>query len=59
MAGIGAAAQILGTPLAAGAALSRFTDYYSDASVDEYNRNYAQVMAVFASVPGGPGPQQI
>jgi hypothetical protein len=49
----------MAAPLAVGAPLSRFTDFYSDASQDEFNRQYAAVMAVFESVPGGPTPQQI
>jgi hypothetical protein len=54
-----AAGGILGAPFAAGAPLSRFLDFYSDASRDEFNRQYATVMAVFESVPGGITPQQI
>ncbi len=34
-------------------------EYYTDASQDEYNRQYTALMGVFASVPGGPSPQQI
>jgi hypothetical protein len=46
-------------PHAAGAPLSRFLDFYSDVSLDEFNRQYAQVMAVLESLPGGPFPLQI
>jgi hypothetical protein len=35
-----AAVGVLGALLAAGAPLSRFADFYSDTSVDEYNRIY-------------------
>jgi hypothetical protein len=56
---IGAAAGLLAGPLAAGAPLSKFLDFYSDASRDEFNRQYSAVMAVFQSLPGGPSPQQI
>jgi hypothetical protein len=34
-------------------------EYYTDKSQDEYNRQYTALMGVFASVPGGPTPQQI
>jgi hypothetical protein len=54
-----AAGGILGAPFAAGAPLSKFSDFYSDASVDEYNHIYGPVMAVFASALGGTTPQQI
>jgi hypothetical protein len=33
--------------------------YHTYASQDEYNRQYTALMGVFASVPGGPTPQQI
>jgi hypothetical protein len=39
--------------------LSTFLDYYADASQDEYNCQYSNVMPVFVSVPGGPAPAQI
>jgi hypothetical protein len=54
-----AAGNIMAAPFAAGAPLSRFLDFYSDASRDEFNRQYSAVMTVFKSVPGGPTPQQI
>jgi hypothetical protein len=62
MAAIGpalAAGQVLAAPFAAGAPLSKFLDFYSDASRDEFDRQYGAVMAVFQSTPGGPTPQQI
>jgi hypothetical protein len=54
-----AAGGIIGAPLAAGAPTSTFAEFYSAASVDEYNRIYGPVMAVFESAPGGPTPLQI
>lgn len=56
---LGTAGGILAGPLLAGAPTSNFTEYYADASKDEYNRQYDAVMGVFASLPGGPQPQQI
>ena len=56
---LGTAGEILAGPLLAGAPTSNFTEYYADASKDEYNRQYDAVMGVFASLPGGPQPQQI
>jgi hypothetical protein len=53
------AGGILGAPFAAGAPLSKFSNFYSDAFVDEYNCIYGLVMAVFASAPGGTAQQQI
>jgi hypothetical protein len=54
-----AAGAVLAGPLAAGAPISTFLEYYSDASQDEFNRQYGAVMNVFESVPGGPTPAQI
>ena len=34
-------------------------EYYTDASQDEHNRQYGNVMPLFLSVPGGPAPAQI
>jgi hypothetical protein len=56
---LGVAGGILAGPLLAGAPLANFMQYYAAASQDEYNRQYDAVMGVFASVPGGPSPQQI
>jgi hypothetical protein len=56
---LGAAGGALAAPFAAGAPISTFMEYYTDASQDEYNRQYTALMGVFASVPGGPSPQQI
>jgi hypothetical protein len=53
------AGGVLAGPLAAGAPISTFTEYYADASQDEFNHQYGSVMNVFASVPGGPTPAQI
>jgi hypothetical protein len=54
-----AAVAALAGPLAAGAPISTFLEYYSDASQDEFNRQYVAVMNVFELVPGGPTPAQI
>jgi hypothetical protein len=56
---LAAAGGVLAGPLAAGAPIATFTEYYADASQDEFNRQYGAVMNVFASVPGGPTPAQI
>jgi hypothetical protein len=56
---IGAAAGLIAGPFAAGAPLSKFLDFYSDASRDKFNLQYGAVMAVFQSLPGGPSPAQI
>jgi hypothetical protein len=53
------AGGVLAGPLAAGAPISTFMEYYADASQDEFNRLYGAVMNVFESVPGGPTPTQI
>jgi hypothetical protein len=50
---------ILGAPLMAGAPLSKFFDFHSSASHDEFNRQDGTVMAIFESLPGGPMPQQL
>jgi hypothetical protein len=44
-------------PFVAGASISTFMKYYTNASQDEYNQKYGALMGVFASVPGGPTPQ--
>jgi hypothetical protein len=56
---IGTAAGLIAGPFAARAPLSKFLDFYSDASRDKFNRQHGTVMAVFQSLPGGPLPQQI
>ena len=54
-----AAGGILAGPLLVGAPLTKFMQYYANASQYECNWQYDALMGVFALVPGGPQPQQI
>jgi hypothetical protein len=40
-------------------ATANFVEYYNDATNDEHHLQYANVMAVFRSIPGGSTPAQI